>query len=603
MFKLLKTLLSGGATIGIDLGTTNTVVAVLQSDGEVKVIETAEGRKLLPSVVAFQKDGTVVVGDAAARQAAINPKTIYSVKRLMGKDFDDVKAFGFTVPYIVRPSYDKIKACVEIDGKPVDPEQISAEILKKCKEMAENYLQKSVISAVITVPAYFNDRQRQATKASAAIAGLKVDRIINEPTAAAIAYGYFLKDKIETAKTIAVYDLGGGTFDVSILKVAESEFEVLSTSGNNFLGGDDFDNIILQKVLSQFYKDNSVDLTKIPESLQRVKEACTRAKIELSSMAETEVAIPFISQGPAGPLHVNCKISRKEFEDMIAAMVKGSIANVAEALSSASLKITDIDEVIMVGGSSRIPAVQKAVKDFFKREPMKHDGIDDLVAIGAAVFSGIVTGKIEDVDVIDITSLSLGTATIGDVLSVIIPKGSKTPIEVKGDFTTVTDNQKQALVQVLEGEEKKASLNHKLGEVVVDDIEPQPKGVPRIFITYRIDGNGVFSVAAVDSKGVEQNVTVKSPKLESTEIKRIQKELELKPEEKRLLSEAREVLSTELKKLEIEAKDAETKEEKATLFVKVEEAEKIIMEELKPKQLIAASNEIRRVLDDINDET
>ncbi len=486
--------------IGIDLGTTNSCVCVLEA-GEPKVIPNKEGERTTPSVVAF-KNGERIVGAAAKRQAITNPNTISSIKRLMGTDKK-----------------------VEAEGKKYSPEEISAMILSNLKESAEAYLGESVTKAVITVPAYFNDAQRQATKNAGKIAGLEVERIINEPTAAALAYGL---DKQDKNQTILVYDLGGGTFDVSILELGDGVVEVRSTSGNNHLGGDDFDNKVIDYLVSEFKKENGVDLTKDKMAMQRLKEIAEKAKKDLSSMTSTQVSAPFISQGADGPLHLDMTLTRAKFESLISDLVDSTLEPVRNALKDADLKAKDLDKVIFVGGSTRVPLVYETVKKELGMEPSREVNPDEVVAMGAAIQGGVLTGDVNDIVLLDVTPLSLGIETLGGVMTVLIPRNTTIPTSKSEVFSTAADNQPAVDVHVLQGERSMAADNKTLGRFQLTNIPPAPRGVPQIEVKFDIDANGIVNVTAKDlGTNKEQSITItSSTNLSDEEIERMRKEAE-----------------------------------------------------------------------------
>ncbi len=537
--------MKGEKIIGIDLGTTNSVVAVVEG-GEPKVIPNAEGNRLTPSVVAFTDKGELV-GEPAKRQAITNPqRTIYSIKRFMGRRHKEVANEEKMVPYkIVGGPEDYVK--VEIDGKQYTPQEISAKILRKLKEAAESYLGHKVNKAVITVPAYFNDAQRQATKDAGQIAGLEVARIINEPTAAAMAYGLDSKKD----EKIVVFDLGGGTFDVSVLEVSgtgegdESKvFQVLSTSGDTHLGGDDFDEELINYVADEFQKKEGVDLRKDPMALQRLQEACEKAKKELSSVPQTEINLPFITADASGPKHLQVTITRAKFEELIDKFVPRIKKPIEQALADAGLKPSDIDEVVLVGGSTRIPRIQQLVKDYFGKEPHKGVNPDEVVAIGAAIQGSVLAGERDDVLLLDVTPLSLGIETEGGIFTKLVERNTTIPTEKKQIFSTAEDNQSAVTVAVYQGERPMARDNRLLGQFNLEGIAPAPRGVPQIEVKFDIDANGILNVSAKDlTSGKEASVRIEqSSGLTEEEIKRMQKEAEAHAEEdkrKRELAEAR----------------------------------------------------------------
>lgn len=486
--------------IGIDLGTTNSCVAVLEG-GEPKVITNAEGARTTPSVVAF-KNGERQVGEVAKRQSITNPNTIMSVKRHMGTDYK-----------------------VEVEGKNYTPQEISAIILQHLKSYAEGYLGEEVTKAVITVPAYFNDAERQATKDAGKIAGLEVERIINEPTAAALAYGL---DKTEEDQTILVYDLGGGTFDVSILELGDGVFEVRSTAGDNRLGGDDFDQVIIDHLVAEFKKENGIDLSKDKMALQRLKDAAEKAKKDLSGVSSTQISLPFITAGEAGPLHLELTLTRAKFEELSADLVERTMTPVRQALKDAGLSASEIDKVILVGGSTRIPAVQEAIKKETGKEPHKGVNPDEVVALGAAIQGGVITGDVKDVVLLDVTPLSLGIETMGGVFTKLIERNTTIPTSKSQVFSTAADNQTAVDIHVLQGERPMAADNKTLGRFQLTDIPPAPRGVPQIEVSFDIDKNGIVNVRAKDmGTGKEQNITIKSSSgLSDDEIEKMVKEAE-----------------------------------------------------------------------------
>ncbi|MES1932350.1 molecular chaperone DnaK [Salinisphaera shabanensis T35B1] len=502
-----------GKIIGIDLGTTNSCVAVLEGD-QPKVIENAEGERTTPSVVAFTDDDQTLVGRPAKRQAVTNPNdTLYAIKRLIGRTFDDptTQKDIETVPYKIVKA-DNGDAWVEARGQKMAPPEVSAKVLQKMKATAEDYLGEKVTEAVITVPAYFNDAQRQATKDAGRIAGLDVKRIINEPTAAALAYGM---DKKGGDKKIAVYDLGGGTFDISIIEVAEvdgeHQFEVHATNGDTFLGGEDFDNAIIEHIAAEFEKEQGVDLRKDKLALQRLKEAAEKAKIELSSTQQTEINLPYVTADQSGPKHLNMKMTRAKLESLVDDLVARTIDPCRTALKDAGMKASDIDDVILVGGQTRMPAVQEAVKSFFGKEARKDVNPDEAVAVGAAIQGSVLSGDTKDVLLLDVTPLSLGIETLGGKMTKLIEKNTTIPTRKSEVFSTAEDNQPAVTVHVLQGEREQASANKSLGRFDLSDIPPAPRGTPQIEVTFDIDANGILNVSAKDkATGKEQSIVIKA---------------------------------------------------------------------------------------------
>ncbi len=534
-----------GRIIGIDLGTTNSCVAVMEN-GKPKVIENSEGDRTTPSIVAFSKDGDVLVGQPAKRQAVTNPtNTLYAVKRLIGRRFDEkaVQKDIKLVPYTIGKA-DNGDAWVEANGEKMAPPEISARVLQKMKKTAEDYLGEEVTEAVITVPAYFNDSQRQATKDAGKIAGLEVKRIINEPTAAALAYGM---DKATGDKKIAVYDLGGGTFDISIIEVAEidgeHQFEVLSTNGDTFLGGEDFDMRLIDYLADEFKKDSGMDLRNDPLAKQRLKEAAEKAKIELSAGQQTDINLPYITADASGPKHLNLKITRAKLESLVDDLVARTVEPLKVALKDAGLSVSDIDDVIMVGGQTRMPKVQEVVKNFFGKEPRRDVNPDEAVACGAAIQGGVLGGDVKNVLLLDVTPLSLGIETMGSVMTKLIEKNTTIPTKASQTFSTAENNQTAVTVHVLQGEREIATANKSLGRFDLSDIPPAQRGVPQIEVTFDIDANGILNVSAKDkATGKEQKIVIKaSSGLSDEEVENMIKDAEAHADEDRLYRETVEI--------------------------------------------------------------
>lgn len=527
--------------IGIDLGTTNSCVAVMEGN-KPRVIENSEGHRTTPSIVAFTDDNEVLVGQSAKRQAVTNPnKTLFAVKRLIGRRFDDpvVQKDINMVPYKIVKA-DNGDAWVQVNKQDKAPPQISAEVLRKMKKTAEDYLGETVTEAVITVPAYFNDSQRQATKDAGRIAGLEVKRIINEPTAAALAYGM---DKKRGDSTIAVYDLGGGTFDISIIEIAEvdgeHQFEVLATNGDTFLGGEDFDLTLIEYLAAEFKKDTGIDLHTDPLALQRLKDAAEKAKIELSSAQQTDVNLPYITADASGPKHLNIKLTRAKLESLVEKLVERTIEPCKIALKDAGLKVSEINEVILVGGQTRMPLVQKTVQDFFGKEPRKDVNPDEAVAVGAAIQAAVLSGEVKDILLLDVTPLSLGIETLGGVMTKLIEKNTTIPTKATQVFSTADDNQTAVTVHVLQGEREQASANKSLGRFDLTDIPSASRGVPQIEVTFDIDANGILNVSAKDkATGKAQSIVIKaSSGLSEEEVKDMVKDAQSHADEDKKFKE------------------------------------------------------------------
>ena len=575
-----------GKIIGIDLGTTNSCVAVLEGDAP-KVIENAEGARTTPSVIAYAEDGEILAGQSAKRQAVTNPEnTIYAVKRLIGRRFDDkvVQKDIAMVPYKIVKA-DNGDAWVEVKGESKAAPQVSAEILKKMKKTAEDYLGERVTEAVITVPAYFNDSQRQATKDAGRIAGLEVKRIINEPTAAALAYGI---DKSEGDSVIAVYDLGGGTFDISIIEIAdvdgEKQFEVLATNGDTFLGGEDFDLRLIEYLSAEFKTDSGIDLHGDPLAMQRLKEAAEKAKIELSSSSQTEVNLPYITADATGPKHLVVKLTRAKLESLVEELVERSLAPLKVALKDAGKSASEIDEVILVGGQTRMPLVQEKVTEFFGKEPRKDVNPDEAVAVGASLQGAVLAGDVTDVLLLDVTPLSLGIETMGAVATPVIEKNTTIPTKKSQVFSTAEDNQTAVTIHVVQGERKQAAQNKSLGRFDLADIPPAPRGMPQIEVTFDIDANGILHVSAKDkATGKEQSIVIKaSSGLSDDEIDAMVKDAEANAAEDKKFEELVQARNTAdglahaAKKTLEEAGDKASDEEKTAIEVAIAKVEEVV---------------------------
>ena len=587
-----------GKIIGIDLGTTNSAIAVMEG-GSPKIIPTAEGRNTFPSIVSF-KGNDVSVGDIAKRQMVLNSKkTVNSVKRFMGRTLND-KAVQNALKHIAYDITDGKDGMVvvKVNNKAYTPQEISAKVLAKAKADAESYLGETVTRAVITVPAYFDDSQRQATKQAGEIAGLKVERIVNEPTAAALAYGLDKKG----SKTIAVYDLGGGTFDISILEIGDGVFEVKSTNGDTFLGGDDFDNAVIEYILAEFKKDSGKDLSKDPQAMQRVKDSAEKAKIELSSAQQTEINQPFITQGDGGqPLHLTMTLTRAKLEELVDDLIKKSFEPVRKAMKDAKVETKDISEVVLVGGQTRMPKIQKEVEKFFGKEPHKGVNPDEVVAVGAAIQAGVIGGDVTDVVLLDVTPLTLGLETLGGIRTPLIERNTTIPTSKSQVFSTAADNQTQVEINVLQGERQMAVDNKTLGRFVLDGIPPAPRGIPQVEVTFDIDSNGILNVSAKDkTSGKEQKITIQnSTNLSDEEVEKMKNDAEQHAEEdkaKKDLIEAKNKANSIAFEMEKQVKDYGDK---------VDPKDKEAIEEniKKLKELAAKDDVSKEDLDKASEET
>ncbi len=575
-----------GKIIGIDLGTTNSCVSVMEN-GVAKILENAEGGRTTPSIIAYTNDGEILVGQAAKRQAVTNPQnTLYAVKRLIGRRFDEdvVQKDIQMVPYKISKA-DNGDAWIEVKGEKMAPPQISAEVLKKMKKTAEDYLGETVTEAVVTVPAYFNDSQRQATKDAGRIAGLDVKRIINEPTAAALAYGM---DKSEGDHTVIVYDLGGGTFDVSVIEIAEvdgeHQFEVLATNGDTFLGGEDFDILLINDLVDQFKKDSGFDLKGDPLAMQRLKEAAEKAKIELSSAQQTDINLPYITADASGPKHLNIKITRAKLEGLVGDLVERTLEPCRIALKDAGIDVAAINDVILVGGQTRMPLVQKTVADFFKKDARRDVNPDEAVAMGAAIQAAVLAGDVKDVLLLDVSPLTLGIETMGGIMTALIEKNTTIPTKKSQVFSTADDNQNAVTIHVLQGERKQAATNKSLGRFDLSDIPPAPRGTPQIEVTFDIDANGILNVSAKDkATGKEQSIVIKANSgLSDEEVEQMVRDAEAHADDDRKFEElatARnqgDQLVHATRKMITEAGDKATEEDKTTIEAAVVELEEAV---------------------------